>query len=117
MSIAKNQIINYQPEKLNSFHVYMYEWIDNVHFTLDPAECLSEPTKYLDIVQKMFLKGEDGWNGDGEIKLMWIPPFVLSGQQDEENTKGIVLWHVKQLENGISWILSPIELPFKSFGS
>jgi hypothetical protein len=26
------------------------------------------------------------------------------------STRGVVIWHVKQREDGISWLLTPIEL-------
>jgi len=29
--------------------------------------------------------------------------------------EGVLLWHVKQMDDGLSWILSPIELPFEEF--
>jgi hypothetical protein len=111
-SIDKKDIIDYSPEQLKSFHVYVYEWIDNLNFTLDPADCLPEPKKYTDIVREMLQENGEGWDGDGEIKLMWIPPFVFSGNLSANFTKGVVIWHVKQVEDGISWILSPIEFPW-----
>jgi len=100
----KKQIISYPPETLRTFAVYSYEWIDNLNFTLDPKDCLENPDDYIDIAKDMFL--EAGWDGDGIIELMWIPPFVLE-QQMTTNTLGVVVWHVKQLEDGISWILYP----------
>lgn len=100
----KKQVIQYPQETLRTFVVYSYEWIDNLNFTLDPKECLENPNDYTDIVKDLFL--DTGWDGDGSIELMWIPPFVLE-QQMTANTLGIVVWHVKQQEDGISWILHP----------
>jgi len=57
----------------------------------------------------MFL--DAGWAGDGRIELMWIPPFMLEGRQIAAFTLGVTIWHVKQFEDGTSWLLSPIELP------
>jgi len=115
--MLNTKIIDYPPETVNSFHIYSYEWVDNLSFTLKPEECLDEPEKYTALVRQMFLQQGDGWDGDGPIELMWIPPFTFTCQQDKNNSKGIVIWHVKQVENGISWILSPVELPFKCFGA
>ncbi len=87
----------------------MYEWIDNLNFTLNPKEVLLNHEAYLTIANELFL--EAGWDGDGEITLMWIPPFMLKEEKNEAFYYGIIIWHVKQLEDGLSWILSPIKLP------
>lgn len=54
-----------------------------------------------------------GWAGDGEVRLMWVPPFMLNNQDGLNPYMGVTVWHVKQEEDGLSWILSPIELPIK----
>lgn len=105
----KKKIINYPPETLRSFKVIMYEWIDNLNFTIPPEECLINADDYINIAKEMFL--EAGWDGDGEIELMWIPPFMFSGDRTAEFTVGVTIWHVKQLEDGLSWLLTPIALP------
>ncbi|MGO4288982.1 hypothetical protein [Chitinophaga sp. RAB17] len=105
----KKKIINYPPEELRTFSVVMYEWIDNLNFTIRPDECLTNVEDYTKIVNEMFL--EAGWDGDGEIELMWIPPFMFEGEKTEEFTVGVTIWHVKQLEDGISWLLTPVKLP------
>lgn len=105
----KESIINYPPETLKTYRVVMYEWIDNLNFTLKPNEFLKNSQDYIDIAKEMFL--EAGWDGDGEIELMWIPPFMFKGARKEEFTIGVTVWHVKQLEDGLSWILTPIKLP------
>lgn len=106
----KKKIINYPPEKLRSFNVIPYRWIDNLNFTIRPEECLEDVNDYLNVVKDMFL--EAGWDGDGEIELMWIPPFMLKLDPAENSTLGVTIWHVKQLEDGISWMLSPIQFPY-----
>ena len=105
----KSKIIKYNPETLRTFEVILYEWIDNLCFTIDPKECLENSEEYICIAKELFLKA--GWDGDGEIELIWIPPFMLKSSHTLESFLGIVIWHVKQLEDGISWILTPIELP------
>ncbi|MBW8684365.1 hypothetical protein [Chitinophaga rhizophila] len=105
----KTTIINYPPETLRTFRVQVYEWIDNLNFTLSPEECLENAEEYVKIAREIFL--EAGWYGDGRIELMWIPPFMYQGERTEAFTVGVTIWHVKQREDGISWLLSPIELP------
>ncbi|MGB4774257.1 MAG: hypothetical protein WBP45_03725, partial [Daejeonella sp.] len=89
-----------------------YEWIDNLNFTLKPEECLNNPEEYIRIAKELFLN--EGWAGDGEIELMWVPPFMFQKTQTEDFTQGFVVWHVKQEEDGISWILTPVKLPCES---
>jgi hypothetical protein len=107
--MSKKEIIDYPAAELWNFRVFLYEWIDNLNFTLPPEACLDHPETYLNIARAQFKKA--GWAGDGAIELMWIPPFMFSGRRTPEFTKGVTVWHVKQKEDGISWILSPIELP------
>jgi hypothetical protein len=111
MSVSRKikDVITYLPETLRDYRVIMYEWIDNLNFTLNPNDHLENADDYIKIVKELFLNA--GWDGDGEIKLMWIPPFMLKGQRTEEFTNGVIVWHVKQIEDGLSWILTPIKLP------
>ncbi|WP_020597832.1 hypothetical protein [Spirosoma panaciterrae] len=108
----KRRIINYSSDRLQSFEVVMYEWIDNLNFTINPRECLDNADEYIDIAKAKFL--ESGWDGDGEVELMWIPPFMFTGVRTPEFTAGVTIWHVKQREDGLSWLLTPIELPCQS---
>ncbi|HJT73451.1 MAG TPA: hypothetical protein VJ720_05515 [Chitinophaga sp.] len=101
----KSKIITYPPETLRTFSVEAYQWIDNLNFTINPEECLKNAEEYISIAREMFL--EAGWDGDGKIELMWIPPFMLRRSLTGELTVGITIWHVKQLEDGVSWLLSP----------
>jgi hypothetical protein len=112
-SITTKQIIDYPSTQLETFYQYTYEWIDNLNFALNPEDCLENADDYIEIATKIFLKM--GWDGDGKIQLLWIPPFVFSGVRDSEFTKGLTIWHVKQNADGISWILSPKEFIFDDF--
>jgi hypothetical protein len=107
----RRKIITYPPEKLKTFKVDLFEWIDNLNFTIKPEECLPNAVEYVEIAKEMFLKA--GWHGDGEIELMWIPPFMLLDLKMPEWTNGVTIWHVKQQEDGISWLLLPdyVKLP------
>ncbi len=114
-SIKKEEIITYPSETLKTFRVVMYEWIDNLNFTLKPEECLTNSEEYIKIAKELF--SNEGWDGNGEIELMWIPPFMFQNTQKEEFTQGFVVWHVKQNDDGISWILTPRKLPCESIFS
>jgi hypothetical protein len=111
-SVPESSVIDYGPESLNSFSLYGYEWIDNLHFTLAATKFVADPEPYLTVVRQRFL--EAGWDGDGEIDLIWLPPFVFPLEL-KITPVGVVVWHVKQLEDGISWLLSPVPLPFAEF--
>lgn len=66
-----------------------------------------------------------GWDGDGEIAEIWIPPFVLSSILDEEIKEGynlvedwktgFVLWYVKQKSDGLSFICSLKKLKISEY--
>jgi len=101
----KSKIITYPPGTLRTFSVEAYQWIDNLNFTINPEECLKNAEEYLSIAREMFLDAD--WDGDGKIELMWIPPFMLRSSPTAELTLGVTIWHVKQLEDGVSWLLSP----------
>jgi hypothetical protein len=92
-------------------YVYEYYYVDEYKGLLDPIEVYgnSEDTlKTIEAVKKEFLR--NGWEGDGEIKLIWIPSFV-DGFHDENY--GEFVWFVKQDNNGTSFIGSSHELVFE----
>lgn len=107
-TIEKEDIINYPPDKLQEFEVTSYECIDNLHFTLNPKDCIKNADEYISIVRQRFL--QKGWEGDGDIELMWVPPFILKHKKQGSLYKGVTVWHVKQVNDGISWLLYPKEL-------
>ncbi|MBO9829840.1 hypothetical protein J7373_16425 [Xanthomonas sp. A2111] len=112
-TIPKHQVLSYAPEALRSFSVYGFEWIDNLHFLADPTDFIADGVEaFIQVANEMF--AEAGWAGNGDIRLMWLPSFAFPLALGIP-PKGIVLWHVKQQEDGVSFILSPIELPFEEF--
>lgn len=44
-----------------------------------------------------------GWEGDGEINCIFVPPCLFDGK---DGWCGIV-YHVKQINNGTSWLAIP----------
>lgn len=106
-TIGKNEVINYPAEVLRRFHCFEWNPIDNLNFSRAPEEFIENPEEYIEEAKKMFLK--EGWEGDGEIRLIWIPEFSLVDHSKVENSKnGVVLWCVKQMNDGRTWLLSPI---------
>jgi len=111
-SVPQDELISYPPSALYYFHVYSFEWIDNLHFILPPKKFTSNADRYVAIVKEKFL--EAGWEGEGEIGILWLPPFIFP-RALRIPPVGVLVWHVKQVEDGVSWLLSPIELPFEEF--
>jgi hypothetical protein len=83
----------------------VYSWFADTD-TEENRKLVDETVKE---VEKLFKK--NGWEGDGKIGLIWIPPFIDIGIG--EGTWGTYLWHVKQLNDGTSFIASPIPLNIK----
>lgn len=82
----------------NKIRVETFQFIDNLEHIIKPDDVFIYDNDYIEIVKRAFF--DAGWEGDGEIGLIWIPPFVemLGG------TSGEYVWHVKQDNNGISFL-------------
>ncbi len=105
---------------INKWYVYSYCFIDDLTFIQNPIEVnkqwknnslflgINNLNEVIEFVRNRFVA--EGWEGDGEIGLIWLPPFIDIGIED---THGTYIWHVKQQNNGISWLLSPTELDFR----
>ena len=112
-SIPSAELIDHKPSAIRDFHVYGFEWIDNLHFILSPNGFIADPTAYINVAKARFALA--GWEGDGEVGLLWLPPFAFPLAM-KIPPKGLILWHVKQTEDGVSFLLSPLPLPFEEFG-
>jgi hypothetical protein len=113
-SVPATAVIDYTPEEMESFWISSFEWIDNLHFLVPPERFLPDAAAHVAVARQAFLKA--GWDGDGEIGLLWLPPFALPAES-QKPWLGVTIWHVKQLEDGISWLLSPVKLPFEGVWS
>lgn len=69
-------------------------------------------TRERDEVAKAFVK--NGWEGDGTLMCLWIPPFI---DYKIEDTFGTYIWHVKQSNDGISFLGFRNEPPTSAFRS
>ena len=85
------------------YHIYSFEWIDRLSHFEDAEEELTPWTlknSFLNHFRHRF--ADAGWNGDGKMQILWLPPF--SGI--DAPTSGFYILHVKQKEDGVSWIAS-----------
>ena len=113
-SVEADSLVPYDASRVNSLHLYGYEYIDNLHFLKDPSEIIPDDERRDALVQAVSRRfKEAGWEGTGRISLLWIPPFVFP--PCDQCWEGVVVWYIKQHEDGLSWLLSPKELPFEEF--
>lgn len=109
------ELIDYDESAIERFHFYGFEWIDNLNFLRSPSDVIPDSSRRTPLeasVARRFIS--EGWEGTGKLGLLWLPGFVfpLSASIPPE---GVLVWHVKQHEDGISWLLSPVPLPFQEF--
>ena len=94
---------------MDEYKIKVYTFIDNLEHTIDPVEiygCDADEEKQK--VSNLFK--EHGWESDGEIKLIWIPPFLYRSGP----STGKYVWHAKQLNNGTSFLAYKGDFPFIS---
>jgi hypothetical protein len=87
------------------FYVYQYHFIDDLEFVHPIDDRI--PDEWVETIKGLFLKA--GWEGDGEFGVIWLPPFVGEGL---EHSVGTPVLHVKQENNGTSWLASTYPLNF-----
>lgn len=113
-----SELITYSANDIGAFHLYSWEWVDNLHFMLPPSRLIEDEARRTQLeegVRRRF-REEAGWEGTGKLSLLWLPPFVFPFSSDVQ-PEGVIVWHVKQFEDGISYFLSPVALPFEYFVS
>lgn len=80
--------------------VEAYQFIDNLQHIIPPKQVF-EDSAYESIAEKVRKAFYDaGWEGDGELGLIWLPPFLF----ENGDTFGEYVWHVKQYNNGVSFL-------------
>lgn len=82
--------------------ILKYTFIDNLEARFDPLKVCGNTKKThstIKAVEKLFK--QHGWEGDGEIKLIWLPPFL---DESHDEYYGEYIWHVKQNNDGISFL-------------
>lgn len=95
---------------VNDYYVVDFHFIDD-HRCLHPLSeanvageeklSVSEVSFRRDELEKLFI--ESGWEGDGEVKCMFLAPF-FAGREDGHCE---IIYHVKQSNNGTSWVAVP----------
>lgn len=83
-------------------YVYEYMHIDDGIYSFcvkENCECARQYTDILMFIRKTLI--ECGWEGDGYLEVFWLPCFIL-----DKYSVGTFIFHVKQGNNGVSWILS-----------
>ncbi|MHB0938145.1 MAG: hypothetical protein ACYC6A_17280 [Armatimonadota bacterium] len=98
------------PEGVEHWHFYAYEYLDDLAFMPSARETFGDwedGERIIALVEEKFRQLR--WDGDGEMQILWLPPFTGAGPHD---FYGCYALHVKQNEDGISWIASPYVLPF-----
>ncbi|BEH16490.1 hypothetical protein MAALD49_38580 [Marinobacter shengliensis] len=98
------------PEVINDFAVYEYSHVDELSYMPRADDMIGHVEGFDEALKKVKEKfRRAGWEGDGAIRLMWLPPFVGAGIED---TWGLGIWFVKQSNNGTAFMASPVPLPF-----
>jgi hypothetical protein len=96
------------PSLIEYWNVYSFEHIDFLGGMFDAQTALSSVENgYVLINEVASIIFQAGWEGDGRIQIFWLPPFVAVG-----DTWGAICFHVKQGNNGTSWIACEHELKF-----
>jgi hypothetical protein len=83
----------------DDWHYYAHEYLDDLTFLLKASDALcnwESGVVLIADVSKKFLS--IGWDGDGELQVLWFPPFLGIGPAD---TFGCYALHVKQFADGL----------------
>jgi hypothetical protein len=95
---------------MRNVYVISYEHVDYCHAIADQKEltALSDALPCNKENAAIVFKAM-GWEGDGTLGIIWVPPFMLK----ETDCYGLHVWHVKQSNNGTSWICAsePFSIP------
>lgn len=94
------------------FNVWNFHFIDTYKYLVPieayfkaefPDEEFSESEREKIISELVGAFKSAGWEGDGKLTVIWLPPFIQGAQDD---TYGDVIFHVKQKNNGTSFLAS-----------
>lgn len=97
------------PDRVRDWVVYHYEYIDDLNW-MPPADELFRDWSLGDelLAQVGARLRQIGWDGEGVFQVFWLPPFLGVGV----NHYGCYGLLVKQDEDGIAWLASPVPLPW-----
>ncbi len=103
-------------------HVYVLTPVDcpEIMMTLEEFTDHFDDPDYFPLVTKERVKEEvviakelftnAGWEGDGTMRIMWIPPFIKGGTSD---TWGDFAYFIKQSNNGICYVCTHHPIPIE----
>ena len=104
------------------YHVISYQQIDDLrcfHPLVDVFKDPELPASSEDFIQVELLQKEiaklfrdKGWEGDGTIRVFFVPP-CFSRHGDKRDPTCIEIYHVKQQNNGTSWLAIPKDFEFR----
>lgn len=98
------------PHVIQNYYVYWFHYIDDQAFIHLPSNFIYDSELEKVILKEVATRFKYfGWAEEGEIGLIWFPDFAW-GQSN--TTVGHLIWHVKQFDNGTSWLASATKLPF-----
>lgn len=90
-----------------SWYVYSYHHIDELGFMVYATDVLLPTQENIVLMAQVLSKFKQaGWEGDGKLQVGWIPPFA----EYYGDTFGSLFWHVKQVNNGTSYIATNADL-------
>ncbi|MCY7919953.1 hypothetical protein [Bacillus vallismortis] len=96
-------------EEVSEMFVYEYQHLDDLSFIKPIEEHFGDSLDEVFVNELKQLLLSCGWEGDGQLGVIWFPPFVEVGYED---TWGNYVYHVKQSNNGMSFLASSQPLPF-----
>ncbi|GMV80569.1 MAG: hypothetical protein AMXMBFR7_17530 [Planctomycetota bacterium] len=98
------------PRCARNYHYYAYEYLDELSFLPSALKVFNGWRCAPKLLKEVSLElRKRGWQGTGAFQMLWLPPFVGAGEKDNF---GCYVLHVKQRNDGISWLASPVTLPF-----
>lgn len=101
----KPHLVN--PRAAMKWHVYHVNHIDELMYFADAEDTLKHKLNIHNLFNVIKMRMiEHGWEGDGRLQFMWLPSFCFKSG----DTSGGLIWHVKQGNNGTSYVVSEMEL-------
>ena len=92
-------------EAINGLYVYVYHHDDDRR-GYTPLDKLSDKVSTTFVEKLTTTLKACGWEGDGKLEAMMVPAFLST----ESTGRWFLIFHVKQSNNGTSWIASEYPL-------
>ncbi|ADK81924.1 hypothetical protein [Sediminispirochaeta smaragdinae] len=90
---------------LDEYNFYTFQFVDELRYFFTPEQVFNKNDAFNNFIENLKVKFRDcGWEGDGELNIGWLPPFL---DESIDPNYGNIYWHIKQDNNGYSFIASP----------